>query len=190
MSSTQSPSRPAGTPTPMTRQALQLAMRVLNLAEVYAKPHDMSQAHAQVARCLKAMDDHASAESFLGKALGWSALIPGVDAKVDLLCELAEVTVSLAELLPPSGEARAAALDRCRDHAHEATRLASHTTDPKWEVTVLLRISDVLGRCGDHDEAKQVQDRAFTLLGLEPDPSADGGPPADVLLAAAPSLLM
>lgn len=191
MNTAPSPARLASAPSAMTRQALQLAVRVLDLAGVYAKPHDMSQAHAQVARCLKAMDDHASAETYFGKALGWTAMIPGVDARVDLLCELAEVTVSLAELMPESDTAaRHAALERSREHALEAARLANQTTDAQWEVKVLLRLSDVFTRSGDPDDAAQVQDRALTLLGLQPADLSDGELPAEGLRAQAPNQLM
>ena len=82
------------------RQALRLAMRVLDLAEASVKPHTMFQAQAQVALCLKVMNDFDSAEAYLGKALGWTRLIPGVDAREDLLCELAEVTASQADSKP------------------------------------------------------------------------------------------
>ena len=42
--------------------------------------------------------------------------------------------------------------------------LAGHVADAQWEVTVLLRISDVLDRCGDHDDAVQLQARAMGLM--------------------------
>ena len=171
------------------RQALRLAMRVLDLAEASVKPHTMCQAQAQVARCLMVMKDFDSAEAYLGKALGSTRLIPGVDARVDLLCELAEVTASLAES-KAEDTARYAALERSRDHAFEAARLAGQTTDSHWEIKVLLRISDVLNRCGDHDDATHMQERAITLLGLRPIESADSEPLAEGLRALAPSQLM
>ncbi len=175
----------------LTRQALQLAMRVLDLAEVYRKPHDMCQATAQVARCLKAMGDYASAEAFFKQAFGWTAQVHGVDAQVDLLCELAEVTCTLAETTAHDGDSRAwhAALERARDHAFEAAGLATRTADSHWQVKVLLRASDVLNRCGDHEDAANMQDRAITLLGLQPaEGLAEAAP--DTVRAQPSNLLM
>jgi len=39
----------------------------------------------------------------------------------------------------------------------DAARLAGQTTEPHWEVKLLLRASDVLDRCGDHDDAVLMQ---------------------------------
>jgi hypothetical protein len=36
--------------------------------------------------------------------------------------------------------------------------------DPDWEIKVLLRVSDVLDRCGDRDDAVQLQTRALRLM--------------------------
>lgn len=179
-------------PAAISRQALQLAQRVLDLAEVQAKPHDMCQANAQVARCLKAMADLPSAESYLIRALVWSDLVPCVDVRVDLLCELSEVAACQAEAVPgDQAQARHLALERARDHAFEAARLAGQTTDPHWEVKVLLRVSDTLNRCGDHDDAALLQNRAIALLGLQPADVMPGSELAwDALRSETPPQLM
>lgn len=194
--STERPTSTTPTPTAATaalsRQALQLAMRVLDLASVYAKPHDMTQANSQVARCLKASDDLASAETYLDKALCWAHLVPGVDTRIDVLCELAEVTSAQFEGIDDSEPAtRQACLERARAHAFEAAELASHSADSHWEVKVLLRVSDVFNRCGDHDDAAQIQNRAMTLLGLQPAEDLPGSEPrSDALRGVAPPQLM
>lgn len=176
----------------LTRQALQLALRVLDLAEVHRKPHDMCQATTQVARCLKALGDSASAEQYLKQAMRWTAQMHGVDARVDLLCELAEISCLIAEQAGRDDDNRAcyAALERARDHSFEAARMASHTADAHWQIKVLLRASDVLNRCGDHHDAAGMQDQAITLIGLTPGP--DGGAEAarDTDFATASALLM
>ena len=41
---------------------------------------------------------------------------------------------------------------------------ARSVADPQWEITVLLRVSDVLDRCGDHDDAVALQSRAMRLM--------------------------
>ena len=53
--------------------------------------------------------------------------------------------------------------ERARDHVFEAQRLAHQVSDARWEVTVLLRLSDVLDRFGDRDDATQLQVRALQL---------------------------
>lgn len=177
-----------GAPSAISRQALQLAQRVLDLAGVQAKPHDMCQASTQVARCLKAMADLSAAETYFIKALVWSDLIPCVDVRVDLMCELSELAACQAEALAGGAESQPwqAALERARDLATEAARLAGQTSDAHWEVKVLLRVSDTLNRCGDHDDAALLQHRAIALLGLQPAEE----PPADALRSAGPTQLM
>lgn len=192
MNTTATPVSPLAAPAAVARQALQLAQRVLDLAKAFAKPHDMCQANTQVARCLKALHELSSAESHLDKALGWSALIPCVDVRVDLLCELSELAVSQAEAAHGHDDPTCqGALERARTHAFEAAQLAGQTTDAHWEVKVLLRVSDVFNRCGNHDDAAQLQNRAIALLGLQPADAPAGGEPAiEGWTAAAPAQLM
>jgi len=63
------------------------------------------------------------------------------------------------------------ARDLARDMAFEAARVATHAADPHWEIKVLLRASDALDRCGDHDDAITLQTRAMTLMVRHPDVS-------------------
>lgn len=191
MSTEAAPSRTRA-PSAVSRQALQLALRVLDLAELHARPHDMCQASAQVARCLKTVADFSSAEAYLDKALAWSALIPCIDTRVDLLCELSDVATCLAETTASdAGPARHAALERARSRAFEAAQLAGQTTDAHWEVKVLLRVSDTFNRCGDHDDATWLQNRAIALLGLQPaDAHLNSEPAWDALRSQTPPQLM
>ena len=76
-----------------------------------------------------------------------------------------------------------AARELARDMAFEAARVAAHAADPHWEIKVLLRASDALDRCGDHDDAITLQTRAMSLMARHPDISdamiqgaADRGP--------------
>lgn len=183
-----------GLPEGFARQALTLAMKALDLAELRGRPADLSNALAQVARCLKALGAFAPAEDYLAQALRWSALVPGIDARVDLVCELAEVACAIAESEQAAGEddpqLRRAALERARDHAFEASALAGQTSDAQWEVKVLLRISDVLDRCGDHDDAATMQNRAISLMGLNADLSRAAQDHGETPLAPGSTLLM
>ena len=131
----------------------------------------MCQALAQVARSLKALGAFGTAETYLAQALRWAAMLPGIDARVDLMCELAEVSCAAADAEQAAGEddrrAGRIARERARDQAFQAAALAGQTADAQWEVKVLLRISDVLDRCGDHEDAATLQNRAISLMGLD-----------------------
>jgi len=188
-------------PEGFARQALSLAMSVLTQAELQRRPNDMSQALAQVARSLKALGSFAAAETYLQQALRWAELQAGLDSRVDLVCELAEVACAAAESEVAAGEgdrrAGHPARERARDHAFAASAMAGQTTDAHWEVKVLLRVSDVLDRCGDHEDAASLQTRAISLMGLGPDgealpaPSIDAtGTPELPLMAPGSTLLM
>lgn len=172
----------------MARQALPLAMRALEAAELDGEPAHQMNALSQVARCLRVLRRFGDAERALQRALRWAAMLPAADAQVDLLCELAELACMTAEHAaeradddsvdddaePRDPAAIGIALDTARDHAYAAARCAGLTTDAHWEVTVLLRVSDVLNRCGDHDDAATMQGRAVGLLGA-PHPAPDAG---------------
>lgn len=147
------------------RAALCEAAAALDRAERQAQPLPMSLALTQVARCLRALQAPGPAESYLERALAWARLLGAADAAVDILCLLAETSCAIAERCAIDGTTqRHAALERTRDRAFEAVALAGHVADAQWEVAVLLRISDVLDRCGDHDDAVQLQSRAMGLM--------------------------
>jgi hypothetical protein len=147
------------------RDALDRATRALDEAEQRSRPAEISQALAQIARGHRALGLLAASEWYLNRALRWARTLGGVDASVDLLCDLAEVAESIAaEVAPADDRCAHAARDRARDHGFEATRLARQCADPSWEVTVLMRVSDVLDRCGDHHDAIELHRRAMTLI--------------------------
>lgn len=147
------------------RDAMRQAAARLDAAEQRAQPFEMTQALTQVARCYRAMQLLPSAEATLTLALRWCRLTGCTDAVVDLSCELSEAAVAVAQqqerALPGSSHA---ALERARDYAFEVSTLAGRVADPGWEAQVLLRASDVLNRCGDRDDAAQLQTRALRLL--------------------------
>jgi tetratricopeptide (TPR) repeat protein len=147
------------------RSALRDAASALDLAERYQQPLEMSLALAQMARCYRALQALQPAALYLERALGWARMLGAADQAVEVLCLLTETSCSMAELHAQDGSRRGhAALERTRDWAFEATSLASHVADPQWEIKVLLRISDVLDRCGDHDDAVELQSRAMRLM--------------------------
>jgi hypothetical protein len=92
--------------------------------------------------------------------------LSAVDASVDALCELADLGIARADLLDDQDEPRGAhrLRDTARDHGFEAARLALRSADPQWEITVLLRVSDLFDRLGDHEDAIALQCRAIGLI--------------------------
>jgi len=152
-------------PADNARAAFCAAAARLDEAEARSEPFAMSQAHTQLARCHAALAALPCAETSLQHALRWGRFTGSTDLVVDLLGELSETAATIAELAEQAGVGRGhAARERARDHAFEATTLASRVADGAWEVQVLLRASEVLARCGDSDDAAQLQTRALRLI--------------------------
>lgn len=159
-------SSPPPQPSAAAREAMRRAAAELDAAEAQGQPHAMSHALAQVARCYRAVDALAAAESGFELALRWARLSGSTDACAALLVEMAETAAALGLTLQADGEpgAARAARERARDHVFEASTLAPRCADPGWEAPLLLRLSDVLDRCGDHDDACALQTRALRLM--------------------------
>jgi tetratricopeptide (TPR) repeat protein len=153
------------------RTALDLAVRKLDEAERDREPAAMSEALAGIARCYRALSAFATAMDFMHQALRWSHAMGGVDQRIELLCELAELSCETADHVDgEDNESQArSARELSRDMAFEAARVAVRAADPHWEIKVLLRASDVLDRCGDHDDAIMLQTRAMSLMVRHPD---------------------
>jgi hypothetical protein len=155
------------TPPSPAREALSVAIRALDDAELRQRPVDMVQALAQVGLAYRALDEPQAAAWYLTQALRWARTLAGVDASIELLCHLAEVEAGISLDATADGDRHGAraARDRARDHGYEAAGLARQCADPRWEAQVLLRVSEMLERCGDHDDALALQRRAVLLAG-------------------------
>lgn len=147
------------------REMLRAALVRLEIAEAGAHAYERAAALAGVGRCYRRLNALRTAEDTLQQALRWAHASRMQDLEVDLLCELAECACLLAEQLG-AAEFRGshAARERARDFAFEASVLARRVADPQWERSTLLRISDVLSRCGDHDDAAGLASRALGLM--------------------------
>lgn len=148
------------------RRCLREAVNELDAAEAASEPARLSQALAQVSRCHRAVGALAEADWYARRGLAVARGLGAVDASVDALCELTELALDRAERLDAQGEQRGAhrLRDAARDQAFEATGLAQRATDPQWEITVLLRVSDLFDRLGDHEDAIALQCRAISLM--------------------------
>jgi hypothetical protein len=148
------------------RQALRDAAAALDAAEAVGEPARLSQALAHVSRCYRRLGALAEAVWCAKRGLQLARNLSAVDASVDALCELAELALERAALLDAQNETRGAQRlrDATRDHCFEATQLALRSADPQWEITVLLRVSDLFDALGDHDDAIVLQCRAIELM--------------------------
>ena len=149
-----------------TRQALRDASRALDAAEAAGEPAALSQALAEVGHGHRRLGAWAEGVWYAERGLNLARGLPAVDASVDALCELAEMSAMLAERNDERIDARGVhrLRDGARDHAFEAARLALRSADPQWEITVLLRLSDLFDGLGDHDDAIVLQCRAVELM--------------------------
>jgi hypothetical protein len=162
------------------RETLRAALRHLESVQALQRTWAMAEAHRAVAAAYRDLGALASAAAMLETALRWAHGTGGADQVVALLCEHVELLARQSEFLErhERGSGRPAR-DRARDLVFEATRRATGVADPQWEVTVLLRLSDVLDRFGDRDDATTLQVRALRLtMGGDgyADPRAVAGP--------------
>lgn len=146
-------------------EALRLACDVLDRAERCGRPAILVQAHLGIACCYRALNELEAAELHLHTALTWARVAQSPDAEVEVLCVLCDLGAQRAGLLDGCDAAAAhAARERVRDRVFEVGQLAARVSDADWEVKVLLHISDVLNRLGDHDDASQIQARAMRRM--------------------------
>jgi hypothetical protein len=148
----------------------------LDAAEASGEPAALSQALAHVGRCHRRLGALAEATWYAERGLQLARSLSAVDASVDALCELGELAARLAEQLGGSDDPNAVRRlrDAARDRGFEAARLALRSADPQWEITVLLRVSDLFDSLGDHDDAIALQCRAVELMTCAARSATDG----------------
>lgn len=148
------------------RQELRDAAAELDAAEDAGEPARLSQALARVGRCHRRLGGLDEADWYTRRGLHLSRSLSAVDATIDALCEVAELTIDRAAALDRQGDLRGAQRlrDVASDHGFEAARLALCSADPQWEITVLLRVADLFDCLGDQDDAIALQCRALGLM--------------------------
>lgn len=161
-------------------QQLALAHARVRALERAGRPDERVEALSHLARLWVAEGGLATAEAYLESALPWADLL-GADAWLELQAQRAELVLAQADALKRSAEsdrasAQAArhALQRALGHVRQAAGRASSSSCPDWEATLLLRLSDVLDRCGVPDEAAALQLRALRLIGAHVRPDRCG----------------
>lgn len=158
---------------PDARESLRLSCEVLDRAERCGRAAVVAQAELGVACCYRHLGALGAAELHLQRALAWARVAHSPDAVVEVLCELCDVGALRLKALDDTGpDADAAAAhalrEQVRDLAFEAGQQAARVADSDWEVKVLLHVSDVLNRLGDHDDAATLQTRALRLMSGAP----------------------
>lgn len=144
----------------------QRAEASLELARATQQPLRLCEALAEVARCERRSGWPELAALSLDDALRYARTLGGVDLLADLLCERGDIAADIA--LQPGTPVTGADLDawlQARACAAEAATLAAQTSDPAWEVKLLLRASDLFNRLGSAVEAAALQVRAMQRLG-------------------------
>lgn len=156
---------PASLLTPQAREELLHAVSRLDEAERHGRPEEMALALMPVAACYRGLGALSAAEDVLRQALRCARTSRSSSLLADVLCELADTACRLADELQRAGDAGArSARERARDEAFEAASLAHRAQESSWGAQALLRISDVLNRCGDHDDASALQSRALQWM--------------------------
>lgn len=146
-------------------EALRLACEVMGHAERCGRPAILVQALLGIACCYRALNELEAADAYLTRALAWARVAQSPDAEVEVLCALCDVGAQQAGLLENQDEAAAHVMrEQVRERVFEVGQLAARVSDADWEVKVLLHISDVLNRLGDHDDASQLQARAMRRM--------------------------
>ena len=153
------------TTTPASRELLNESLQALNLARKSGQAWAVAEAHLGLARWYRDAGEPGFALSLLETGLAAS---PGLDQRVELLCECVNVLAQQsahAEANATGSGRRARQL--ARRHVQTVSGLSPHLADPQWEATVLLHLSDVLDRFGDRADATRLQSRALQLMGQQ-----------------------
>ena len=125
------------------------------------------EAFSEVATCFERMGDLAQCEWYLQQALRWARELDDAETLLETLCDLAHAASALGRDLAGKGQAEEArvALERSRDHCFEGVRLAAAADDRRLQSAVLMRLAMVLELCGDHADARALQQAGLELVG-------------------------
>jgi tetratricopeptide (TPR) repeat protein len=149
---------------PPERQ-LHAALSTVERLEAQGQAAALCGAWMEVARCYRALQALEDAQRSMRQALRVARISRSANAVAQALCALAENTCDLAdEAMEPGCEARRAAMERARDEVFEASSLLLGCEASPAHAELVLRLSDVLNRCGDHDDAAVLQGRALLWM--------------------------
>jgi hypothetical protein len=148
------------------RHEWQRAEASLELARITRQPLRLCEALAELGRCERRSGQPENAADRFDESLRWARVVGSADLLADLLCERGELAADEAvDPEAPRADPEPDAWLLARACAAEAACLAAQTSDPGWEVQVLLRASDLFNRLGIAGEAVALQTRAMERLG-------------------------
>jgi len=149
-----------------TPPSLRLALRSLESADASGDSDGWNRALAEVAHCYQAAGDPAQAEWHLRQGLRRARTLGQREMGLEVLCEMASAALAVAIRHEHLGETHLAhvARERVRDYSFEAVRLLGSTGTNALHAAVLMRLGDLLERCGDADDAQAMHERALRLL--------------------------
>lgn len=149
--------------------ALRTALQAVEKAEASASSHALCHAWLRVGQCWRVMHAPQEAHNSLRNALREARTTRRGHELVQVLCEMAENTCDLADAKPePSPEWLRMSRDKARDEVFEASTWLLRGEASADAAHTLLRLSDVLNRCGDHDDATVLQARALGWMAACP----------------------
>jgi hypothetical protein len=149
--------------------SLRLALRSLESADASGDGDGWNRALTEVAHCYQAAGDPAQAEWHLRQGLRRARTLGQCETTLELLCEMASAALAVSIRHARLGESHLAhvARERVRDYSFEAIRLLAGIGSHTLQAAALLRLSDLLERCGDTDDAHALHTRALRLLQRE-----------------------
>lgn len=157
----------------------QRARASLERARITRQPLRLCEALVELGRCARRSAQAERAADWLDEALRWARVVGSTDLIADLCCERGELAADLALAPPAPGRTPDAdAWLLARACAAEAATLSVRTSDPSWEISLLLRASDLLDRLGSPAEATALQVRALARAGID---RLDGGRPSPAI---------
>jgi hypothetical protein len=153
------------------RARLRAAASAVTEARASGQPYAICNSLRQLARLQAGALLLSQAEAGLRQSLRWAHAGLGTDLQVDILCDLCDLTDlwSQAEDQLPPGEAEDesegdAVRERTRAYVLQACELAPAMSEREAEGRVMLRLSSVVGRCGEEDLQHWLLHRAQLLL--------------------------
>lgn len=152
------------------RDQLRDTLRQLEAVQASPRPWALAEAHRAVAGAYRGLGAWPSAAANLQAARRWAQAGQARDLDIDIACTLVETLADAAEAAEQQqrGHGRPQR-DLARDLVFDVTQQAASAADAQWEIGVLLRLSDVLDRFGDRDDATQLQIRVLQLtVGEQP----------------------
>ncbi|MBK7062776.1 MAG: hypothetical protein IPI03_17055 [Rubrivivax sp.] len=144
----------------------QRAEASLDMARITLQPWRLCEALTALGRCERRSGNTDAAARRFDAALAWARVLGCADLLADLLCERGELAADRApDAQAADGDGDPEAWLLARACAVEAAGLAAQTSDPTWEVRLLLRASDLFHRLGSADDAAALHLRAMQRQG-------------------------